>query len=104
MPWLQRTPESFLREPPADDRRFALPAAGPDRRLRWTLKKLFVAMDEKRRREGLTWAALAALLGCTPHQLTALRTARFATGMDVAMSIAQWLGQPAATYVYAARW
>ena len=61
-------------------------------------------MDERRRQEGLTWPQLAEHLGCTPGQLTGLRTARFATGMDLAMRIAQWTGRPAADFVYAARW
>jgi hypothetical protein len=30
--------------------------------------------------------------------------ARFATGMDLAMRIVQWLGRPAADFVYAATW
>jgi transcriptional regulator with XRE-family HTH domain len=59
-------------------------------------------MDEKRRQEDLTWRQLAELLECTPSQLTGLRTARFATGMDLAMRIAQWLGRPAAGFVYPA--
>jgi hypothetical protein len=75
-----------------------------DRRLRWALKLLYASMDEKRRQDGLTWPALAALLGCTPSQLTGLRTAKFATGMDLAMRIVQWLGHPAADFVYPARW
>ena len=49
-------------------------------------------MDEKRRQEGLTWRQLADLLPCTSNQLTGLRTARFATGMDLAMRIVQWIG------------
>jgi hypothetical protein len=61
-------------------------------------------MDEKRRREGLTWQQLADLLGCTSSQLTGLRTARFATGMDIAMSVVQWTGRPAADFVYPATW
>lgn len=102
--WLQRTPESFLEGGGDDDPRFALPLAGPDRRLRWSLKLLWATMDEKRRQEALTWGQLADLLGCTPSQLTGLRTARFATGMDVAMRIVQWIGRPAADFVYPARW
>jgi hypothetical protein len=103
--WLDRTPESFLTGMvDGDNPRFALPRAGPDRRLRWSLKLLWAATDEKRRDEGLTWGQLADLLGCTPSQLTGLRTARFATGMDLAMRIVQWLGRPAADFVYLARW
>ena len=103
--WLDRTPESFLVGiEDGDDHRFALPPAGPDRRLRWSLKLLWAAMDEKRRQQGLTWRQLADLLGCTPSQLTGLRTARFATGMDLAMRIVQWIGRPAADFVYPAKW
>lgn len=61
-------------------------------------------MDEERQREGLTWPALASALGCTPNQLTGLRTAKFATGMDLAMRIAQWTGRPAADFIYPATW
>jgi len=103
--WLDRTPESFLVGiEDGDDHRFALPPAGPDRRLRWSLKLLWSATDEKRRQQGLTWRQLADLLGCTPSQLTGLRAARFATGMDLAMRIVQWIGRPAADFVYPARW
>lgn len=102
--WLGRTPESFLVGASGDNERFALPAAGPDRRLRWALKILHAEMDEKRRPDGLTWPDLAAVLGCSPNQLTGLRTAKFATGMDLAMRIVQWLGRPAAHFVYAATW
>lgn len=102
--WLGRSPESFLVGETSDDARAELPHAGPDRRLRWSLKLLYGAMDEKRRREGLTWPALAALLGCTPNQLTGLRTAKFATGMDLAMRIVQWVGLPAADFIYPAKW
>jgi hypothetical protein len=102
--WLERTPESFLTGGAGDDPGFALPAAGRDRRLRWALKLLYAAMDEKRRADGLTWPALAAILGCSANQLTGLRTAKFATGMDLAMRIVQWLGRPAADFVYPAKW
>jgi hypothetical protein len=102
--WLGRSPESFLQGASSDDQRFALPEAGPDRRLRWSLELLYASMDEKRRQEELAWPALAALIGCRPNQLTALRTAKFGTGMDVAMRIVQWLDRPAADFVYSATW
>jgi hypothetical protein len=102
--WLGRTPESFLVGVAGDDERFALPVAGPDRRLRWSLKLLYATLDEQRRQDGLTWAALARILHCSPNQLTGLRTAKFATGMDLAMRIAQWTGRPAADFVYPATW
>jgi hypothetical protein len=103
--WLGRTPESFLvGASEGDGSHFALPLAGPDRRLRWALKLLWASMDEQRREVGLTWVNLAGRLECTSSQLTGLRTARFATGMRVAMNIVQWLERPAADFVYPAKW
>jgi hypothetical protein len=102
--WLDRTPESFLEGGVANHPRFALPGVGADRRLRWNLKLLYQTMDDKRREDGMTWPDLAAVLGCTPSQLTGLRTAKFATGISLAMNITQWTGHPAADFVYAARW
>jgi hypothetical protein len=102
--WLGRTPESFLRGAAGTDERFNLPAADQDHRLRWALKLLYVALDEKRRQDGLSWISLAAVLGCSPSQLTGLRTAKYATTTDLAMRITQWLGRPAADFVYPAAW
>jgi plasmid maintenance system antidote protein VapI len=61
-------------------------------------------MDEKRRQEGLTWTDLAADLGCTSNRLTGLGTAKFATDMDLAMRIVEWIGRPAADFIYASTW
>jgi hypothetical protein len=102
--WLDRSPESFLRPPPDDHGQFTLPAVDSGHRLRWSLKRLHGALDDERRAEHLTWAALASAIGCSPGQLTGLRTARFATNMDLAMRITQWLQRPAADFVYAASW
>ena len=102
--WLGRTPESFVSGsalPPGAD---ALPGVGDDRRLRWNLRTLYEALDARRREQGLTWKELATVLHCTDNQLTGVRTARYAIGMKLAMRIVQWLGEPAATFIYAARW
>ncbi len=101
--WLSRSPEDFLEPPPAVPVT-PLPEPGPDRRLRWNLKALYDAMDSLRRQQDLTWSELAQLLGCTPNQLSGLRAAKFATGMNNAMHIVQWLGRPAADFIYAASW
>ena len=109
--WLGRSPESFLRGA-TTVAPGALPAAGPDQRLRWNLHVtprrrwpgLYEAMDERRRSEGLTWPELARRLDCSPNQLSGLRTARFATSMTLAMRITQWLRRPAADFIYAAGW
>ena len=101
--WLERSPESLLAgegvraEAP-------LPPCGPDRRLRWSLSRLSEALEAGRKERELTWAQLAADLRCTPNQLTGIRRAHFAIGMILAMRITQWLGRPAADFIYAARW
>jgi hypothetical protein len=102
--WLGLPPEAFLgldREIPAA---CTLPEVGPDRRLRWNLKRLYAALDAKRQSEGLTWAELARVLHCTPSQLTGIRTAKFGLNMGVAMAITMWLRKPAAAFIYAAEW
>ena len=70
---------------------------------RFDVAALYSALDARRAELGLSWKQVAGLLGCTPNQLTGLRTARFATGMDLAMRIVQWIGRPAADFVYPAR-
>jgi hypothetical protein len=102
--WLDRTPESFLQPPPDDHAQFALPLVDSGHRLRWSLKRLHAALDAERREQHMTWAALASTIGCSPGQLTGLRTARFATNMSLAMRCTQWLQRPAAEFVYAASW
>jgi hypothetical protein len=101
--WLERSPESFLTGAPPDAG-FGLPPVGADRRLRWNLRTLFASLDTARRAEGLTWKELATIIGCTPSQLTGLRRAKFATGIDVAMRITQWLGRDSSFFIYAAKW
>jgi hypothetical protein len=101
--WLDRSPESFLGGGEGQ-RGTKLPAAGPDRRPRWDLRALYEALDAKRQEEEMTWPQLARVLRCTPSQLTGLRKAKFATGMGLAMRIVQWLGRPAADFVYSAEW
>ena len=102
--WIGKPPEDFLSTPVAGTAGADLPDVGPDRRLRWNLRALYAAMDGRRRDEQLTWKELGRRLHCTPSQLTGLRTARFATGMTLAMRITQWQGRPAADFIYAAKW
>lgn len=101
--WIDRAPEEFLTGPVVQVGDVALPEAGPDSRLRFDLPSLHAALDEQRRERGLTWAALADELGCTPSRLTNLRTARLAD-MELTMRITQWLGRPAAAFVRPAAW
>jgi hypothetical protein len=101
--WIDRAPEDFLTGPVVHVGRVKLPGAGPDSRLRWDLGQLHAALNEHRRDQRLTWAALAQALDCTPNRLTNLRTARLAD-MGLTMRIAQRMGQPAATFVHPAKW
>jgi hypothetical protein len=101
--WLDRTPESFLAGA-ALDAGVPLPACGSDRRARWDLKALHAGLNDARGSRDVTWAQTAQDLRCRPGQLTGLKTARFATGMGLAMRIAQWVGRPAADFMYPARW
>ena len=102
--WLGRTPESFMPGSTADAKRTALPFAGPDRRLRWDLQKLYDALDSRRRERSFTWRQLALELQCTPSQLSGIKRARFAIGMRLAMRIVTWLDRPARDFVHAASW
>jgi hypothetical protein len=101
--WLNRSPESFLIGA-VDSLDASLPDVGSDRRLRWNLARLYEEMNVQRLDRGLTWPDLAEILRCTPSQVTGLRTAKFATGMKLAMRIVQWLNRPATDFVYAAKW
>jgi hypothetical protein len=99
--WLGRAPEEFLTSPAADVGDVRLPDPGPDSRLRWDLAQLHAALNAERQRQLLTWAALAAQLGCTPSRLTNLRTARMAD-MALTMRVTQWLRRPAAEFIHPA--
>ena len=101
--WLDRTPESFLSGAGLGDGE-PLPPCGPGRRPRWDLKALHAGLNECRTTRGATWAQTAHNLRCQPGQLTGLKTARYATGMALAMRITQWVGRPAADFIYVARW
>lgn len=101
--WLQRAPEDFLTGSVLDVGDVRLPDAGVDSRLRWDLNQLHTALNEQRQQQGLTWAALAEELDCTPCRLTNLRTARLAD-MNLTMRVTQWLRQPAAAFIHPAHW
>ncbi|MDN4596614.1 hypothetical protein [Leifsonia virtsii] len=101
--WLDRSPEDFLFGEGREVGDTRLPAVGKDARLRLDLPELHDAVNQERRRRGLTWAALAEQLDCTASRLTNLRTARLAD-MELTMRLTQWLGRPAADFVYPATW
>ncbi len=99
--WLGRAPEEFLVGPAADVGDVRLPDPGVDSRLRWDLAQLHAALNEERQRRGLTWAGLAAEIGCTASRLTNLRGARMAD-MALVMRVTQWLRRPAAEFIHPA--
>ena len=102
--WLDVPPETFIAVPAPGTGGIALPAADKAQRLRWNLRKLYTVLNAARTTRGATWQKTAEHLHCTPSQLIGLRTAKFATGMRLAMRITQALRRPAADFVYAADW
>ncbi len=101
--WLDQAPEAFLTGPVVEVGQVRLPEPGPDHRLRWDLPELYAALNEQRATRGLTWAALAAEIDCTPSRLTNLRTARQAD-LALVMRVTQGLGRPSADFIHPARW
>ena len=102
--WLARSPESLLSPAPPEEGLATLPVATENQRLRWDLAGVYEALNDLRRQRGLTWREASRELRCTEHQLTGLRMARFAIGMRLMMRIVQWLGRPAAAFIYPAHW
>jgi hypothetical protein len=98
--WLGRTPESFLtgriEEPDASER---LPDVGPAHVLRFDTRALYDALSEERQRRGLTWKQVAKELpGFTESMLTNLASGPL-IGFPRVMTLTQWLGRPAASFV-----
>ena len=102
--WLDVPPEIFIAVPQPGTAGVPLPLADEAHRLRWSLKKLYAALNDARTARRATWQQAADRLHCTPSQLTGLRTAKFATSMRLAMRITQALHRPAADFVYVAEW
>jgi hypothetical protein len=102
--WLGRPAEDFIAQPAPSTTGVPLPDADPAHRLRWDLKLLYEELNAARLERGSSWAETAARLHCTDNQLTGLRTAKYATGMRLAMRICQGLRKPSAHFVYVATW
>ncbi len=100
--WLGRTPESFLsgatHSASLDE---PLPEAGLDRILRFDTCAIYDALQQERLRRGLTWQQVAKEMpGFTASMLTNLANGPL-IGFPRVMTITQWLGRPAATFVRA---
>lgn len=100
--WLGRTPESFLSGPACGDCvDQQLPEAGLDRILRFDTRAIYDALQGERLRRGLTWQQVAdELPGFTAGMLTNLASGPL-IGFPRVMTLTQWLGRPAATFVRA---
>jgi transcriptional regulator with XRE-family HTH domain len=100
--WLGRTPESFLSGPTHNaSLEEQLPEAGLDHILRLDTRAIYDALQDERQRRGLTWQQVAdELPGFTPSMLTNLASGPL-IGFPRAMTLAQWLGCPVATFVRA---
>lgn len=101
--WLGMPPEAFIAAPAPGTAGVPLPEADAAHRLRWDLKKLYAALNAARIARGATWVQTAKHLRCTSSQLTGLRTAKYATGMVLAMRITQAMRRPAAEFIYAGK-
>jgi len=102
--WLGAVPEDFIAEPHPATIGVPLPKVDSAHRLRWSLVALYTALNSARTERGETWEQTAHRLSCTANQLTGLRTAKYGTGMRLAIRICQHLGRPAAHFVYVATW
>lgn len=102
--WLGVPPESFIAAPQPRTADVPLPPADESHRLRWNLRRLYATLNAARTRRNATWQEVADRLHCTQHQLTGLRTAKFATGIRLAMRITQALRRPAAHFVDVTEW
>lgn len=102
--WLGRTPESFVPgHPLAGASEAALPDFGPDRVLRWDVRALHRAVEQRRAERGLTWPQAAREVGVGPATLAGLAKAQRVGFPDV-MRILRWLGRPAAEFTRASEW
>jgi len=100
--WLHRAPESFLAGGNfAQETKETLPEPGPSRILRFDTMALYRALDAARRRQELSWHALARELpGFTENTLMNLSTGPL-IGFPRVMVLTQWLQRPAADFVRA---
>jgi hypothetical protein len=102
--WLDATPETFLTNGDPFHLAQPLPHTDSFHRLRWDVRRLAATMNERRVTEGLTWKALADLLGVYEGPLSSLTRLKYGTSMTMAMKLTQWLGCSAASFTYAAQW
>lgn len=96
--WLGRSPESFM-PGVIDDPAYALPDVGPYA-IRWSMRALWEAVDARRTELALSWTQVGDELAWPG--VRELKKSKYGMPMHLAMRVTRWLGQPAATFMYAA--
>jgi len=97
--WLGRSPESFLPEcPPELLIRSALPVTDRQEVLRFDTRKLYDALDKRRKARGLTWQQVALETGVPVSHARGLARGGH-TGFPGVVSLTLWLNQPVAEFV-----
>lgn len=99
--WLERTPESFVPGLKSDPDAHALHQPGAGKILRWDLAKMYLALDSRRGKRGMTWRNVAAEIeGFGPSMLTRMvKGGR--TSFPRVMRVVGWLDLPAASFTRA---
>jgi hypothetical protein len=100
--WIDATPESFM--VPSGAGGVRLPDVGPDRRLRWDIPAVDIALRRAKTERKMTWAEIAAEVGSQPGPLSGLARSRYGIEMTLAMRICAWLDRPASSFTIAAEW
>lgn len=98
--WLDRSPESFT-PGCVDSPESALPKFG-DQALRWSIPRLYEAVDAERTARGLTWPDAAEELALGVNSLRNFSRLKYGMPMEMAMRLSRWTGRPAAAFLYAA--
>jgi len=96
--WLERAPESFMRGLPPSVASSSLPDANQWEVLRFDTKKLFEALDSRRRAHGLTWQRVAAETGVPESHMRGLAKGG-RTAFPGVMRLTRWLELPASQFI-----
>ena len=94
--WLGRSPESFV-PGVKDDPAYALPDVGAYA-IRWSMPKLWAAVDARREASGASWATIESEFEW-PGMRSFGKDISYGIPMDLAMRVTQWLGMPAAAFM-----
>jgi hypothetical protein len=96
--WLRRAPESFMRGLAPTLAASNLPAADRREVLRFDTRRLYEALDSRRRAHGLTWQRVAAETGVAESHLRGLAKGG-RTAFPGVMRLTRWLELPASQFI-----